>query len=142
MYSNEIDEFFRNKNDKNIYKGVFSADHLPNSFLLPAAFIVNLSPSTVPGSHWVSIFIDEDRNVEYFDSFGIEPQIPSIISFMKRHGKNIFYTNQQLQHLSSKNCGKYAIVFLLFKMSKKPTSHFINLFNKNSSINDIVIEKF
>ncbi len=142
MNSLELAEYFQGKNQKQIFKGVYSSNNLPNSFTLPAAFIINLSPTNLPGTHWVVIFIDKQRHLEYFDSFGIYPQVPNILAFMKKQSRKITCTNQQLQHITSKNCGKFASVYVMFKLSEKSTSHFLNLFSKNLIINDRLIENY
>jgi hypothetical protein len=142
MNSIQLNEYLSAQNENNIFKGVFSSDTLPNSFTIPAAFIVNLSPSTSIGTHWISIFIDKYHNIDYFDSFGLPARVTTILSFLKRHGRKIRYVNNQLQHLISKNCGKFAAVFVIFKILNKSTEHFIELFNQNLIINDLLIENY
>jgi hypothetical protein len=142
MNSIQIKNYMQRQNNTNIFKGVFASDSLPDSFSLPAGFIVNLSPSTSPGSHWISIYIDSNKNCEYFDSFGFQPKEIEIIKFMKKHSKIIKPVDIQLQHLMSKNCGKYATVFLVWRMKNKNTANFIQLFNKNLFLNEKLIEKY
>lgn len=71
----------------NIFKGVFPCDELPKNFTLPAAFVINLSKHNSRGSHWVGLFIDKQRNAEYFDSFGFQPNQSEIIQFIKLKSK-------------------------------------------------------
>jgi hypothetical protein len=142
MNSLELRKYLHNKNEKNIFKGVYSSNNLPNSFSVPAAFIVNLSPTYSPGTHWVVIYIEKNHNIDYFDSFGIPPRETSILSFLKRHGKTIFYTNQQIQHILSRNCGKFSAVFVMFKILNKPTEYFLRLFTRNLILNDLLIENY
>jgi hypothetical protein len=142
MNSLQLNDYFSAKNNHKIFKGVYSSDNLPNLFSIPAAFIVNLSPSNSEGTHWISIFIDENHNIEYFNSFGIPPKETSIIKFLERHGRTIRYVNNQIQHLMSKNCGKFAAVFIMFKMLNRPTENFIGLFNRNLILNDMLIENY
>ena len=81
MYAQEIENLIYPLNHNNIFKGVFSSNNLPSkkNFTIPAAFIINLSPSHEPGSHWVGIYINKKRIGYYFDSYGYLPKIKSII---------------------------------------------------------------
>lgn len=54
---------------QSIFKGVFPCDSLPNQFSLPAIFVINLSPHTEGGTHWVAVYIPVNRIAYYFDSF-------------------------------------------------------------------------
>jgi hypothetical protein len=62
--------------DKYGWKGVYSVNELNE---IPVSkkmsFIMNLSPDYKKGTHWVAIYIDakKDMSVEYFDSFGRDP---------------------------------------------------------------------
>ena len=48
----------------------------------------------------------------------------------------------QLQHISSNTCGKYVAVFLIYKILKGGSLNiFKKIFNKNTYINDILINK-
>lgn len=66
-----IIQFIRPYQQKNIFKGVFPCDALPNRFSLPAIFVVNLSKHNECGSHWVSVYINEYGIAYYFDSYGL-----------------------------------------------------------------------
>jgi hypothetical protein len=142
MNSLQIKNYMQHQNKKNIFKGVFPSDGLPNSFSLPAGFIVNLSPSNAPGSHWISIFINEEKDCEYFDSFGIEPKEVEILRFMHKNSNTVKFINTQLQHLISQKCGKYAAVYIIFRMKNKKTINFLQLFSKNLLINEKLIENY
>jgi hypothetical protein len=53
--------------------GIYAINTLPVYVEYPAALIVNLSSSNSTGSHWVAIYINENRQGHYFDSFGRNP---------------------------------------------------------------------
>lgn len=142
MNTFQLMDFMQFYNINKIFKGVFACDKLPVSFSLPAAFIVNLSPSSSEGSHWIAIYIDKFKQCEYFDSFGLKLNDDTIIKFMEKHGKRIHNSNIQLQHLSSIKCGKFAAVYAVFRMRNKTLSDFLQLFCKNLLINDKLIENF
>ena len=64
---------------KNIIKprfnGVYSRDNLPersSTEIKDGAYIINLDEYSDIGTHWVALYISEDNDVTYFDSFGVE----------------------------------------------------------------------
>ncbi len=89
---------------------------LENSFPNSSFAVVNYDDCDKPGSHWVAIFIDENRNVEYFDSYGIMPLDFSIISKLEEisNGKEIIFNLARFQGTSSV-CGQYCLVYLLLR---------------------------
>lgn len=130
-----------NPHQKNsIFKGVYPCDSLPKKFSLPSIFIVNLSPHSEPGSHWISIYIASNGHAFYFDSFGIPIRNIYIHQFLKKHSKRVTYNRQQLQHIMSNKCGKFCCVFAITILKKCTIPSFINKFSKNLYVNDIVIE--
>lgn len=123
-----------------IFKGVFPCDRLPKRFSLPAAFVVNLSGHNSRGSHWIGLFINKNRDAEYFDSFGFPPSQKNILSFLKAHCKKITFNKKQIQHIVSSKCGKFVILFILCKMYDKNVEEILKKFSTNLSVNEVVIE--
>lgn len=136
----ELAEFLlKKKISKNIY--VVSSDRLPSNFSLPAGLIVNLSPSTHPGSHWIAIYIDVRGNGVYFCSFGMRPKVKSIQNFLKLRCKSVRHNPVQLQRLSSTFCGQYSAVFLFYAFQGVELKTFLKHFSRNLSLNDNLIVK-
>jgi len=75
LYDDEIESIMK-KYENLGWKGVYSIDELDK---IPVsdkmAFILNLDPSTKPGSHWVGVFIDtkKDKSLEYYDPLAKGP---------------------------------------------------------------------
>lgn len=112
MYFYELKAFVESKLfEKNI--SVSSNDMLPCRIKLPAGFIVNLSSSNEPGSHWVALWINEKRLCYYFDSYGFPPRTKEISKFIALHSREVVYNMRQLQQLHSKTCGNYAACFYI-----------------------------
>lgn len=124
----------------NIFKGVFPCDSLPKQFSLPAIFVINLSPRTEGGSHWVATYISMNRHAFYFDSFGLPIRNRYIHQFLKKHAIQITYNKNQLQHITSNKCGKFCCVFAITILKKCSIYSFMSKFCKNLFVNDIVIE--
>lgn len=97
---------------------------------VPCSFIINLSNSKEPGSHFVCIYITK-KNIEYMDSYGIQPFLPRIKKFIRNHqaGRKFKYNTHCIQNLKSVFCGFYCIAFLLSKDRKITMKKFQALFN-------------
>lgn len=141
MNTNEIIKYIIPHQRNGIFKGVFACNTLPRKFKLPALFVVNLSPISESGSHWVGIYIDMRRNCYYFDSFGIQPKNGFILSFLRKHSKKVHYNHNQLQHITSSKCGQYCCVFSVSILRFHTIEYFLRKFSLNLIINEIVIDR-
>ena len=106
------------------FKGVIPSDKIND--IVPdnkIGFIMNLSKSDEEGSHWVAIYISNDKHdksVEYFDPFGKAPS-PQVKADLRRLAKEVdpeykllFKTNWvQNQHVDSGTCGLHSLNFLM-----------------------------
>jgi len=144
MYAKEIKDLIIPLNKNNIFKGVFSSNNLPlpNKLSFPAALVINLSPSNHRGTHWISCYIDNNKIGYYFDSYGHAPKVNSIIKWLRLVCKKVIYNYTQIQHYNSKLCGQFASIFILFCLRNKSLKHFIQLFSKNLSVNDLSITQY
>ena len=43
--------------------------------------VMLLTPSTAPGGHWVAMFFNNPRSVEFFDSYGLHPIVYGLTDF-------------------------------------------------------------
>lgn len=140
MDSISIREYIKPLQRRNIFKGVFPCDCLPNNFSLPAAFVINLSPHDEPGSHWVALYISENGCGFYFDSFGLKPTNFHINSFIRMHCKSARYNKNQLQHISSNKCGRFCCVFVTLVLKSCSIDNFLMRFGLNLFVNDFIVE--
>lgn len=146
MNTLHLREFFRNLNLQHTKVVVCAIDELPRSRLNIRksrynnfAFIINLSKSSEPGSHWTSIFIDSHRHGFFEDSYSFLPRSWQLISFIKRNCIKVTYATQQLQQLTSNVCGMYASCFIAHMATGHTFDSFFAKFSKNLLINDYVI---
>ena len=104
---------------RDVFLGTFGIDELykTNMNLKEVArgnnvgFIINYSPRSGTGTHWVSLARD-DGNWLYFDPFGIEPPL-QIGEYLDSIGISKFLRNTvQLQDIKTDLCGYYNIYFL------------------------------
>ncbi|KYQ93232.1 hypothetical protein DLAC_05878 [Tieghemostelium lacteum] len=122
LYDYQIDQIMKPYHVKG-FKGVFAADEIEN--IEPdkkMSFIMNLDKSNQPGSHWVAVYIDtdKDKSIEYYDSLCGSPtddfmrQIKVLIDKIKPDEYLKFKINKVLdQAVNTSTCGWHAIRFLL-----------------------------
>lgn len=131
-----------NNNNNKIMK-VCAIDQLPGSLQKNKeyGFVINLSRSTEPGSHWCGLFIDKHRNATWLCSFGMHPRGYDIAEFIKRNCKHFSYNKSPLQQLKYTVCGMYAAMFIIHMMRGGTLDSFTNHFSKNLLFNDLEIQK-
>lgn len=83
------------------------------------AVIFNIDTHDKPGSHWLAVFIDNEKKiVDYFDSLGNQPT-KNISSFLKHFKTYTFNINEvEYQHGGSQ-CGIYAINYIIERLHNK-----------------------
>ena len=105
------------------FQGCIAADEVeklpPNKNM---SFIMNLSPTNKSGSHWVACHMDtdNDREIDYYDSFGEEPsidflkQMKTLVNKIKPATYLKFKTNKIVdQRANSDTCGWHCMRFIL-----------------------------
>lgn len=106
------------------FRGCFFKDDL-NDVLPYSSYIINLhnrfnenTGEMNPGSHWVALVTDGEKQAIYFDSYG--EGIPKHITRVLKW-KNYKYgnTNKNIQGLRSDLCGFFAVAFIYF-LTKHP----------------------
>lgn len=127
---------------KKKFLGVFAIDKLPMKKLKrPCSIICNTDPSFKSGKHWIAFFLPKFGKIEYFDSFGLRPMNQEIYKFISMNGNEYKYNSKQIQSNKSKTCGKFCIMFLLFRSKNLKYIDFINLFINDKKYNEKYINK-
>ena len=128
---------------KHYFRGVFACDQLPTRYVpRPSAFVVNTDPSNKPGQHWVAIYITQNGEGEYFDSYGQKPTLPQLKSFLKKNATSTTYNQRPLQGPLSAVCGQYTIFFLLNRCRGLSLTKIISLFSSDKMDNDFSVNEF
>jgi len=125
----------RNNVTKYQFGGVFARDCLP-LLAKHKAYIVNLDKMNENGSHWISIYFDKNRRGEYFDSYGLPPLFPEIISFLDQNSILWTYNCKRLQSTNTLVCGQYCIYYILNRMKQKSLKKIVNDFSFTYFKND------
>lgn len=136
MYSTEISKCLSKLNVP--YNGVYPRDLLPRSIHTPLAFVVNTDPHTRPGTHWTAIYINENKEADFFDSYGRSPNSDSKV-FIQRNSRISRFSNVSLQSLTSTVCGQYCVIFLLFRSRGISMDQFLKIFTNSTVLNDRLV---
>ena len=139
MLSTEIADKLKNLK---YFLGVFARDTLPApSQKFPLSLVANTDTHDQPGTHWVCIYIDENGEGEYFDSYGLRPLQAEFINYLYENCENGFSWNKiTLQCTTCVTCGEYCCAYLLLRTIGYSYHDFIKLFTNNKITNDIIIK--
>lgn len=103
------------------FHGVCSIDQLPFAIPhYPFFMIVNTQSHNLPGEHWISIFIDEKRRGEVFDSLALPLRKP-LSPWLNQFTRTLTRNHLAYQHPISDSCGAFAIYFVLHRLQSKVT---------------------
>lgn len=111
---------------KQNFVGVFALDEIPQFFRTPAGLVVNLDRSSEAGSHWISLWLDQNSKAFYFDS--LAQKVPSLIS---QRFKIVDKMKRAVQPIMSTGCGFYCLLFLFLKNTHGLSMKQIEFFLKN-----------
>ena len=136
----------RDRGVKKFYGGTLARDQLPRKRpRKTVCWVLNLSPSTHPGTHWVAVYVTR-TGVEYFCSYGLDPP-DDVRVLLKRWGKSKtgnrsgYRTNSGilLQTLTSDLCGEYCVLYLKCKCRGHSLREFLQNFTTDTGLNDEIV---
>ena len=76
------------------------------------------------------MYLQNNNNVIYFDSFGVEHIPKEIKAFITN--KNIITNIFRIQAYDSRMCGYFCIGFIGFMLAGKTLTEYVNLFSPNN----------
>lgn len=123
---------------KLIFQGVFPSDSMPNHVPKHSAFIINLDPKYLPGSHWIGVYF-RNKTVHYFDSYGLKPSNKNILHFLHNHSSIIKYNDARLQNDFTTSCGLFCL-FFLYHCTREKNMHSLSRTNREK--NEKTVKKF
>ena len=140
MNTSEINDILYNHPDtQSLYLGTYPVDQLPEKPTSGKfAITINYDESSLPGSHWVSIYRDDDTH--FHDSLGFGPLKPQIIEFLEPDEFSV--TGKQLQSKTSDVCGDHAIAFLIKRAQGFSTEEYLDNFGDDKKVNDTIVRAF
>ena len=125
-----------------LFRKVCALDELePASF--PSAYVINSQTSDQPGEHWVAVYFDRHGRGEYFDSYGLPPEILGLEPYMNQNAsRGWIYNRKTLQGMFSTTCGHYCVYYLLFRCRGVPLHAIVSPFTANLYDNDRRVTDF
>ena len=100
-------------NTQRAFGGIYPMDRLPFAIPhYPFFMFVNTQSHNLPGLHWITVMIDENKVGEVFDSFGL-PLSNTLIRWMNRHTQRWRSHSLTVQHPLSATCGAFALYYVL-----------------------------
>lgn len=125
------------------FNGVYAADQLPQMLSAkPALLVVNTDPGRLPGTHWISIFVDGDGTGEYFDSLA-QPPPKNFERYMNEHCPRRWTACRwQLQSVASRFCGHYCVFYCIKRCSGFDIDAICSMFTTDTGLNDVLAHNF
>lgn len=120
------------------YGGVLAVDQLPLAVSKPSIFIVNTDPISMPGEHWVVLFMDNVN--EHFDSAGIAPR-PDFKDYLTMRGIYM-YNDKRVQSFNTNTCGQFCLFYSYFRSRGFSFDDIMSMFTDNLKLNEIIIQYF
>ena len=124
----ELQQYYQSEPE---FNGVYSRDNLTK--IKYGAYISNLDEYSDIGTHWIALYVhnDDDDDVTYFDSFGVEQISKEIKIFINRSlsiTTNIF----RIEVYISIMYRYFRVGFIDFMLTEKTLTEFTNLFSPNN----------
>jgi len=108
--NNELDQLMK---DVSNYRGCYPKDWCKGKKPWKEEYLIlNTNTSDHFTGHWVGVCNQPgSKEIEYFDSFGL-PVPEMILSYLKRSGKPVVSTTNEIQDFDSTACGYYVVMYL------------------------------
>ena len=122
------------------FNGFYSRDNLPDK-TKDGAYAINLDEYSDIETQWIALYVN-NKNVTYFDSFGVEHIPKEIKKFI--NNKDIISNIFRIQTYDSVLCGYFCFGFTNFMFKDNSLTDFTNLFSPNNvkKNDDIILNYF
>lgn len=121
------------KPTREAFAGVYSMDKLPFAVChYPFFMIVNTQSHNLPGAHWLTIYIDQDRRAEIFDSLALPPS-QVLMRWLHQFTRSTTRNSLSYQHPLSDTCGAFALYFVFHRL-KGPVTFSPSLYNNENIV--------
>lgn len=120
------------KDEKN-FLGCFSHSSLSTLNIsysqLPKYLIININTCKKTNGHWVVLYMSNEKECFYFDSFGEKVTNNNLKNFISIRYSSVIYNDLILQSVSSKTCGLFSIIFVQSVKTKEDYAKFLKKFS-------------
>ena len=130
-----------------VFKDVLPRNHLPSVDTLrdhprPVGWVLNTDPCQGGGEHWVALYIGADGVGEYFDSYGISPMHPDVVSRLNGSLRIWAWNTRPLQSLETAVCGQYCVFYALHRVRGLTMTDIVHMFDDSPLDNDARVYDF
>ena len=122
--------------------GVFPADKIPRLWTKPVAFVFNTQGNSLPGQHWVAVYVNRNGQGLFFDSYGLPPYVINHVRRIRKNCKQFTWNTRPLQSDTSNVCGQFCIMFLNYMSRGNKMKDFINIFTTDLRRNDKIAKSY
>lgn len=135
MNSNRI-QFVLKKDPytRKIFDGFAYPDAPANIKQFPSLVIFNTDSITGPGEHWCICYFVNKRFAEFFDPYGMSPDLYKFTPIIEKHSKKIYFNEKPVQGLTAETCGHHVLFYALHRARGIPSISIMNKLYSNDPL--------
>lgn len=101
---------------KKVFRGFAYPDFMKPFKKYPTLLILNTDSINGPGEHWCACYFLNKKYAEFFDPYGLSPNIYGFTSLIKKQSKRIYFNEEPVQGLLSSTCGHHVLFYALHRV--------------------------
>ena len=120
------------------FLGVYSSDNIITPVSFPSYCIVNFSPESALGTHFITIIYDTNNSCIYYDPLNLAYIPENIVNHIKSTCKHMVTVRYAIQNPLSIYCGFFCLLIILIHLNNLPLLRTLQeYFTPKCIINDI-----
>ncbi len=128
---------------RRIFKGFAYPDYSDSFSKYPALLILNTDSVSGPGEHWCACYFVNKKYAEFFDPYGISPDIYGFTPIIKQHSNKIYFNEKPVQGFLASTCGHHVLFYALHRARNISSKKIINKYYSNDpNKNDNMVFKY
>jgi hypothetical protein len=128
---------------RKIFRGFAHPDYLKPFKKYPCLLILNTDSITGPGEHWCACYFLNKNYAEFFDPYGLSPDIYGFTPLIKKYSKKIHFNKTPVQGLLASTCGHHVLFYALHRTRGLSSRTILNKFYTNDPVkNDNMVFKY
>jgi hypothetical protein len=128
---------------KKVFKGFAYPDYSESFSKYPALLIFNTDSITGPGEHWCACYFINKKFAEFFDPYGLSPELYGFKPIIQKYSKTIYFNEKPVQGLLASTCGHHVLFYSLHRARGMSSRTIINkLYSDNPRKNDNMVFKY
>lgn len=113
---------------KKVFEGFAYPDFHKKLRKFPSLVIFNTDSVSGPGEHWCACFYLNKQFAEFFDPYGMSPDIYDFTPSIQRFSKKIYFNEKPVQGLTADTCGHHVLFFSLHRSRNISSKTIMNKF--------------